>query len=372
MLTPKYAATKRTLKSLEEALVRRSRDLAVFLTYDRPHRVEERPGLERTFFAQRCVSDAQLSQMTEAFREVGAYVELLEGERPLLKALADGRIQEMRQALKVIYNGIEGGITKGGFKPGRKALLPAVADAYDIPCANSDAYACAVGRHKYHYFTILRALGVRVSDAWHYLPSRGWSNGRQPPLGTKVIVKSTYESWSVGVSEQSIFKVDKHCEERVSAIASEIGQAATVQEFVSGPEVCVPVLACPCYVVTPPMEVVLDKSPDDSDAVMTIDDNLREGGVTYRRFRGPVETLSALHEQALEAFKILELGSFGRIDFRIDRDGVPWVTDIGVSPGLSRESSAFASLVELDFDHASFIRVVLAAYLAHSRRLDYS
>ncbi len=370
MLTPEDDPLRHSLLSVENALVERIRDLALFLVYDRPARVEERPGLERTFFAQRCVSDTQLSQMTEAFRSIGAYVELMEGEQPLLKAFVERRIQEMAQPLKVIYNGIEGGITRGGFRPGRKALIPAVADSYDIPCANSNAYACAVGRHKYHYFTLLRAFGVKAPAVWHYLPSLGWAGGRQPAAGTKVIVKSTYESWSVGVTERSIFVVDDSCEEQVSAIADEIGQAVTVQAFVSGPEICVPVLACPEHIVTPPVEVILDKAPDDFDAVMTIDDNLRQGGVTYRRFEGESETASALRSQALEIFRALELGSFARIDFRIDDKGVPWVTDIGVSPGLSTSSSAFASMTELGFEHPSFLRIVIASFLGLSGVLD--
>jgi D-alanine-D-alanine ligase len=369
VFAPDEDSLKQSLLNLESALVERSRDLALFLVYDRPQRVQERPGLERTFFAQRCVSDAQLNQMIEAFRSVGSYVELMAGEHPLLEALSDGRIQGMSQKLKVIYNGIEGGITKGGFKPGRKSLIPAVADSYGVLCANSSAYACAVGRHKYHYFTLLRALGINAPAVWHYHPSVGWASGQEPAPGTKVIVKSTYESWSVGVTEESIFVVDDSCEERVSSIASEIGQSVTVQEFVSGREICVPVLACPEYLVTPPVEVMLSKAPDDVDAVMTIDDNLRKGGVTYKRFEGPLETVSQLRDRALDVFKILELGSFGRIDFRVDSDGVPWATDIGVSPGMSAESSAFCSLAALGFEHPGFLRLVIAASLGLSGSL---
>ncbi len=98
-------------------------------------------------------------------------------------------------------------------------------------------------------------------------------------------VKSTYESWSVGVTEESIFVVDDTCEERVAAIAEEIGQSATVQEFVAGPEVCVPVFSCPEMVVTPPIEAILTKAPGDGEAVTTIDDNLRHDGVRRRRTR---------------------------------------------------------------------------------------
>jgi D-alanine-D-alanine ligase len=352
------------LLTLDRRLVERAPDLALFLVYDRPERVAERPGLARAFFAQRCVSDAQLEQTIDAFRSVGAYVELFAGERPLLEALASGRLQAIDRSRRVVYNGIEGGIAFDGFQPGRKALIPAVADSYGLVCSNSNAYACALGRHKFHYFTVLRALGVSTPRVWHYRRSGGWAGRKAPVRDAKVIAKSTYESWSVGVTDDSIFTTDASCEERVAAIADAIGQPVTVQEFVSGPEICVPVFADPEHVVTPPVEAVLAKAPGDANAVMTIDDNLLNEGVTYRRFHHDAEVEQRMLTAAVAAFEILELEGFARIDFRVDDTGTPWVIDVGVSPGLSMGSSAFSSVAELGLEHATFLRAVVAATLA--------
>jgi D-alanine-D-alanine ligase len=353
---------RRVLRALEGELVSRGRDLALFLVYDRPQRVAERPGLARSFFAQRCVSDAQLDQTIAAFRSIGAYVELFEGERPFLAALAEGRLQRLDRSLQVAYNGIGWGIAFDGFMPGRKALVPAVADSYGLVCANSDAYACAFALHKFHYLTVLRAVGVQTPRVWHYRPVDGWVNG-PPPYGTKVIAKSTYEAWSVGVTDDSIFSVDDSCDKRVSAIALDIGQPVVVQEFVSGTEVCVPILSCPERVITPPVETVLTKAPGDPDAVMTIDDNLNDGAVAYRRFRGPPELVERLGTDTREVFQLLQLEAFARVDYRVDATGVPWVTDVAISPGLSTASSAFCSLRELGFRHTSFLHAVIGATL---------
>ncbi len=53
--------------------------------------------------------------------------------------------------------------------------------------------------------------------------------------------------------------------------------------------------------------------------------------------------MKQLYENAARAFDVLELQAFGRIDFRIDSDGRAWVTDVGVSPGLGVDNSAFSS-----------------------------
>lgn len=362
-------AIAQRLGGLERALADRADDLALFLAFDRPERVNDRPALARMFFAQRCASNAHLTRIILAFREVGAYVELFEGELPFLKALAEGRIGAMRQPLKLVYNEIEGGITRGGFLPGRKALIPTVADAYGLMCSNSNAYACAIGRHKFHYSTVLSQLGVRTPQTWHYRPPHGWAGGRRPSAGMKVITKSTYENWSVGVTDASIFHVDGSCDERVAAIADDIGQPVTVQEFISGTEVGVSVLACPELLIPPPMKTVLTKAPGDPDAVMTIHDNLEDQAIVLEPFDGPAPVMQELFDASARAFHGLELGAFARFDFRVDAGGGTWLTDVGVSPGISEKDAAFLSLAALDFDHATFLRAVVASTLATYGRL---
>jgi hypothetical protein len=347
------------LVGLEQSLVQQADDLAVYLAFDRPERERDRPALARMFFAQRCATTEELSRIIQAFREVGAYVELFEGELPFLLALADGRIAAMPQRLKVVYNEIEGGITTDGFLPGRKALIPAVADAYGVMCSNSNAYGCALGRHKFHYSTVLRHLGVRTPETWHFRPGLGWAGGMRPPVGQRIIVKSTYENWSVGVTERSIFQIGR-TDDRVAEISSEIGQPVTVQEFVSGTEVGVSVLACPELLIPPPMRTILSKAPDDPDAVMTIFDNLEDRAIAMERFDGAPSVMAELYEGAARAFHGLELSAFARFDFRVDAEGRTWLTDVGVSPGISPKDAAYLSLAAVGMDHPAFLRAVLA------------
>jgi D-alanine-D-alanine ligase len=354
---------RQRLLELERGLVARARDLALFLVYDRPSRVAERPGLARTYFAQRCVSDEQLQETIDAFRAVGAYVELFEGERPLLAALADGRLACLGRELQVIYNGIGWGIGAGGFQAGRKALIPLIADSYGVLCANSDAYACTLTLHKFHCYTVLRSLGVPTPQAWHYRVPDGWI-GDPPSQGARVIAKSTYEAWSVGVTDGSVFVVDESCERHVASIADAIGQAVTVQEFIPGREVYVPVISCPEPTALPPIEAVLERAPGDPDAVMTIEDNLRDGAVRYVRCANDPDLIELLARSAVHVFDLLGLDGFTRIDFRVDDEGQPWLIDVAVSPGLGAASAAFSAFASLGIEHPAFLRVAVAASLA--------
>lgn len=351
------------LGQLEDAIRSIGEELALFLVYERPDRVEERPALARTFYAERCMSEAALNEMIVALRSVEAYVELFANELDFITALTDGRIERLRRRVRVIYNGIGWGITEGGFEPGRKALLPALADSFGLYCANSDAYTSALALHRFHSIHLLRALGVLAPPVWHFRRHGGWAAGR-PPAGERVIVKSTYEAWSVGVTEDSVFVVDGRVDDRVAAIAESIGQSVTVQRFVAGREVCVPIVSCPGPELAPPVEQVLAKAPRDAEAFFTIGDNLDASAVSYVPYSCDEPTWQQMRETSFATFDHLQMRGIGRMDFRVDEDGVPWLTDVAISPSWDHESSIFASLSQLGLSYEAFLRVLVASAIS--------
>ena len=361
----KHAAAEHTataLRELSERVDQIASDLALYLVYDRPSQVDERPDLARTHFARRCISDDRVDEMIKLFRSIGAYVQLFEGDRPFLEALATGSLKGRAKPIQIVHNGIGFGITEGGYEPGRMALLPAVADSWGILCSHSDAYTSAFALHRHHSFTVLHALGVKTPPVWHYRRGSGWL-GPSPPIGIKVIAKSTYEAWSVGITEESVFQVGDGCNGRLDAIAETIGQSVTVQEFVSGREVCVPILACPNPLTTPVVEQMLDRAPHDPDVYVTIDDSLRPASLSYVPYSGPAETAAQVSATALAVFDILQQHAIGRMDFRVDDLGRPWLTDAAIAPGLGDGGAMSTSCALLGLSRPEFLKAVIGASL---------
>jgi D-alanine-D-alanine ligase len=354
---------RQQLESLERALALRGGDLAAFLVFDRPSRAAERPGLARTFFAERCVSDKQIQQLSDALWDVGAQVDLFEGDREFVAALARGHHRQTGKALRAAYNGLVYSVGPGAFQPGRKSLIPLLCDSYGFPCVNSDAYACTFTLHKFHSFRVLESIGVDVPRTWQYELEKGWVGGA-PSEGTKLIAKSTFESWAVGVGENSVFTMDETSDRRVAEIADQIGQPVTVQEFVRGSEVYVPVLSTPRLVALPPVESRLLRAPEDPEAVVTLEDNLDDDAVVYRPFECEPEVDRRLRHRAREIVDVLHLEGLARIDFRVDEEGCPRVFDIAVSPGFGPRGASFCAAAHHGFDHPSFVRLVFAATLA--------
>lgn len=354
-------ASAEWLVQLDTSVIAHADQMAVHLVYDRPWREEERPGLARTHFASRCVSDSVLESIIEAFREIGAYVELFEGERPFIEALASGRLTALGRKMHVAFNGVGWGIGDEAFMPGRKALVPLLADAYGMAPFNADAYGCALTVHKLHSFLVLEALGIRTPPTWGYHPVNGWV-GPKPALGTRVIAKSTYEASSVGVTDDSVFHVDERTESLLGALARSIGQLVTVQAFIPGAEVCVPVLSKTRVFVAPPVEAIIPRAPH-ADGIMTMADTMHPDGYSHRKFSGPAPLMATLVATAKRVFTLLELRGLARFDFRVDRDGLPWLFDVAIEPGISDGGSAYRSFSLLGLDHRAFLRVALGASL---------
>jgi D-alanine-D-alanine ligase len=354
---------------LDAALAARGEELAVHLVFDRPERERERPGLSRLAFAQRCASDEEIETLSVAYRDIGAYVEVFQGEHGLVEALGSGRLAALGRPLQAVYNGIGWGVGSDGFMVGRKALVPLLADSYGLTCVNADAYACAFTLHKFHSFLVLAAMGVRVPPTWQFRADYGWL-GPRPAAGTRVIAKSTFEASSVGVTADSVFEVGDDLAERLTALERELGQPVIVQQFIPGHEICVPVLVGPRAYVAPPMRAVLQRAPDDVDAFMTIGDTTTPNAYTHRVYDGPERLMHELRETASDVARMLVLRGLCRMDFRVDAEGRPWLFDVAIEPGISARSSAFRSFAHLGLDHGEFLRAVLATSLWDDARLE--
>jgi D-alanine-D-alanine ligase-like ATP-grasp enzyme len=71
-----------------------------------------------------------------------------------------------------------------------------------------------------------------------------------------------------------------------------------------------------------------------------------------------------MRETSLATFEHLQMRGIGRMDFRVDEGGVPWLTDVAISPSWDRESSIFASLSQLGLSYEAFLRVLLASAIS--------
>jgi len=285
----------------------------------------------------------QADEMVRSFRELGLTVEPFFSEEELFRALLhdDGDSDPRR---RIVYTTAE-----GGSGAGRRALIPAMCNLLGVPSLNCGAHAATLVRHKFHAYSVLRRVGVRIPETRQFGTS-GWVGGLRPALGSRVIVKPVYESMGIGVDDDSVQVVDTDFETYMASKVRKFGQPAIVQEFVSGEEVGVPVARIGTTTVALPPIIQRRANGEMYDQhPKTFRDEHIERDLSHAPFQAPRAQLVALRTAAVLAFDSLEMKGVGRIDFRVDRDGRAWAFDTnGEPPPLSRTCWSEA-MKQLDF-----------------------
>ena len=244
----------------------------------------------------------------------------------------------------------------------KKSLIPSFCETYDIAFTGSNAYMTCLGRHKFHCNCILSKNDIPVPKSWLYGES-GWLLGNVPKDGEKVIAKPTYESASRGVRHTSVFTYGSGMEDIIHNLGNEFQQDIIVQEFIEGYEVQVP-LAIMADKVVPIMAVgiSIDSRQDLSSDIITYDRAFNNEYEFYDFSTVNIELAEKIMNAAERTSKCLGMNNYARVDFRVNRNGKFFVTDISTHPFLIRHSAFAFAFEKIGLEYKDIF-----AYLIDSR-----
>jgi D-alanine-D-alanine ligase len=221
-------------KSSIDAARNLQKEIAVIIVANvksKNHLEEYEPhSLKTEFFAEN-----EYEEIITAFRENGFYVIFHQNENTFFQWYLDGGAQKLTQKYFCVYTAASGG--KG---PGRKALIPSFCSLNGLPITSSNAYVVSLCRHKYHFTQLLHQHGLPVPSTWLFSKHYGWLLNRRPPTGTELLAKPSYESASIGIDHASQFPYSD--DSILTSLSEKFDQPITVQQFIKGYEVEVPVV----------------------------------------------------------------------------------------------------------------------------------
>jgi D-alanine-D-alanine ligase len=88
---------------------------------------------------------------------------------------------------------------------------------------------------------------------------------------------------------------------------------------------------------------------------------------TVRRYDFPptdAALLMALNDVSLKVWSGFDLRGWARIDFRVDKDGLPFVVDVNANPDLSLDAGFMAAAARAQIAPHEAIRMITDAALA--------
>ena len=71
--------------------------------------------------------------------------------------------------------------------------------------------------------------------------------------------------------------------------------------------------------------------------------------------------LATLKELALRCWKLFGLRGYARIDFRVDREGKPWILEVNANPCLSPDAGFSAATLRAGLTFPDVLRRILGA-----------
>jgi D-alanine-D-alanine ligase len=259
-----------------------------------------------------------IDHLERSLRDLGHEVDRVGGAHRLVERLAAGDRWDL------VFNIAEG---HGGV--GREALVPALLEAYGIPCTFSDPLVCALTLDKAATKRVLRDLGLPTPD---FAVVETSADAERVGLKLPLFVKPLREGSSKGIDERSIVRSRAALVATCRRLIQRFGQPALVEELLPGREFTVAILGTGERArVIGVLDVSL-RPGADAEVYSLKNKELCEELVDYRLAHDRESRDAA--GLALRAYRGLGCRDAGRVDLRTGPDGRLGILEVNPLPGL--------------------------------------
>lgn len=225
-------------------------------------------------------------------------------------------------------------IAEGLHGIGREAQVPALLDAYQIPYTFSDPLVLALTLHKGTTKRVLRDLGIPTPPFAEVQSVGDIENVNLPfPLFAKPIAEGTGK----GITSFSKIHNQDELEKTCVELLAQYCQPVLVEQYLPGREFTVGIVGTGEHARSVGIIEVILKNNAEQFAYSYINKEECEERVMYQ----PVDDALAKEAErmALLAWRGLECRDAGRVDLRVDEQGVPNVMELNPLAGLHPQHS---------------------------------
>ncbi|HPM84497.1 MAG TPA: hypothetical protein PLF81_27515 [Candidatus Anammoximicrobium sp.] len=238
-------------------------------------------------------------------------------------------------------------------------LVPALLDRMNVPYTGSPTEAIWLTNHKL-------LAKERLSQAG--LPTPVWRSGTRETgsflatdravgeiqAGMRFVIKAVSEHASVGLDEHSLVTIadEADLQRQLVGFRKAVQRPCFAEQFIDGREFNISLLAHAggCQVL-PPAEIDFSAFPPGKPRLVGYRAKWEEDTFEYlntpRRFDFPPQDATLLRqisELAEACWGLFAVRGYTRVDFRVDREGRPWILEVNANPCLSPDAGFAAAL----------------------------
>lgn len=212
---------------------------------------------------------------------------------------------------------------------------------------------------------------------YHRLPTprcvffpRGGKIKRPKRLEFPLIVKSSFEDASLGISQASVVHNDEKLVERVTFMHDRIGTDAIAEEYIEGREMYVGVMGNKRVEAFPVWEMRFGQWAEGAPRIATEKVKWsRKYQVDREVYTDVAEDLDPATERSIlricrQVYKVLELSGYARMDLRVTPDGKVYVIEANANPDLARWEDFARGAEAAGYSYPELIQRILNLGLA--------
>ncbi len=264
-------------------------------------------------------SEETIAGIENSLNELGYQTERIGNIIELANALVSGKRWDM------VFN-----IAEGLHGIGREAQVPALLDAFRIPYVFSDPMVLSLTLHKGMAKHIIQGHGIPTA-AFAVVKSEKDLESISMPY--PLFIKPVAEGTGKGISQKSLVTNRQELILNAMELLQKFSQPVLVEEFLPGREFTVGIVgtgaeAVPCGM----MEVLVHGKVEEQIYSLHNKENY-ESTVAYSL---PEKAMVDLcYEVALNSWNALECRDGGRVDLKLDKNGVPNFIEVNPLAGLN-------------------------------------
>jgi len=213
-------------------------------------------------------------------------------------------------------------------------------ELYGIPYTGSSPWALAVCMNKVRVKELLQHHQLPIAKYQVFTSSR---QRLDPDLSFPLIVKPNMMDNSIGITKDSLVHDLERLQAQVALLLGTYDQEVLVEEFLPGREFTVGVIGNVAAETLPICEISFEKFPDKLPRILGYDAKWFKDSDAYQHTPivcpAPIseELAARMRTLALEAYTLLGVRDYGRVDFRLDANGNPVILEMNPNPGINVE-----------------------------------
>jgi D-alanine-D-alanine ligase len=242
-------------------------------------------------------------------------------------------------------------------------LVPAVFDAFLVPYTGVSARG--------HFLTTDKILAKEMM-CLAGIPTPAWqrcddvlADGLKVPL--PCIIKPVSFDASREINERSVCDSSQAATSRIAAMDFEKRSEFMAEEYIDGREFNLSAIGLRDGVrIFPPAEMTFVDYPAEKPAIVDYNAKWVPGSFefshTVRKFDFPQSDQSLIEKLktlSLQCWSLFGLCGYARVDFRIDKQGVPWVLEINANPCISPDAGFVAAGGRAGLSYTDLIEAIV-------------